>query len=489
MLTLNDRACKILAVFALSAFAGGAQAGERAVYDDAVRRIESHYLYLDDLDVSEALLDAAESAEDALPWLIVETDDAGVKLIHGEQGPIGRVAPVKGGLSGLPAALSALEDQLAVASAFTDDDGQPYGIPTSVDLPVELLRGASHALDRHSVVLSGERLERFDERITGKLQGIGARISRHNELLVVEQVFPSGPADVGGVLPGDRVVRIDGASTVGMSVSNTVDRIRGAEGTQVQIELEREVEGSSETVVLVLTRAEVRIPNVSWEVEPEGTGYIEITHFSEQTARLLRQALADFQVAGVRGIVIDLRDNSGGSMIQSCQATDLFVDSGPVLRTAGRDDKPVDRLIQHYRSESSEDEPQVPIVVLVGPGSASASEILAGALVLRDRAVLVGARTHGKGTVQKLYTLCRDEGESRARFKLTVARYLLPGDIPIETGVGLPADLEVDAVRFDQWQDRGQPALVWRVHRRGMQDYHFGEARRSHCKLLVHFLW
>ena len=469
-----------------------AQAGERVVYEDAVRRIDTHYLYIDDLDASEALAEAAEAAEAALPWLLADRDGDGVRLVHGELGPIGRVQPVQGGLTGLPAALEALEDQLVAAAALTHEDGEHYGVPDGVDLPVELLRGVSRALDRHSIILSGDRLERFDERITGKLQGIGARISRQDEQLVVEQVFPSGPADVGGVLPGDRVVRVDGASTVGMSVSTTVDRIRGAEGTQVQLELAREVDGQQETVVLVLTRAEVRIPNVMWEVEPQGTGYIEITHFSEQTARLLRQALADFQVAGVRGIVIDLRDNSGGSMIQSCQAADLFLDTGPVLRTAGRDDQPVDRLIQHYRSESSEDEPQVPIVVLVGPGSASASEILAGALVLRDRAVLVGARTHGKGTVQKLYTLRRDEGEARARFKLTVARYLLPDDIPIETAVGLPADLEVDSVRFDQWQvdlpeaDEASGAyLKWVEELPGWRDPGLAEARGDHARTVA----
>ena len=471
---------------------GVAAAAERVIYEDAIRRIDRQFLFIDTFEPGVALREAAEAAEGSVPWLLVEAQpDGSIRLLHGERGTVGSVAPVDDFLS-LTDALVSMEDQITAGGTLLDDDGEPYGIPESVDLPVELLRGVSRALDRHSVVLSGDRLDRFDERISGKLQGIGARISRSGDALVIEQVFMDGPADRGGVMAGDRVTRVDGVSTVGMSVSDTVDRIRGPEGSQVQLELSREQDGAWQTVVLVLTRDEVRIPNVKWEVEPEGTGYIEITHFSEQTTRLLRQALADFQVAGVRAILVDLRDNSGGSMIQSCQAADLFLDAGPVLRTAGRDGAPVARLVQKFESDHSESEPQVPVVVMVGPGSASASEILAGALMLRDRSVLVGERTHGKGTVQKLYTLRRDEDRARARFKLTVARYLLPGDVPIETKVGLRADLELDALTFDQWAVRipeadadAGPRLVWANERPGWRDPGMAEERGDHVRSIA----
>ncbi len=464
-------------------------AGEDVIYADAVRRIERHYLYIDRFDPWAAVVESAAAAEAVLPWLMVESDEAEIRLRHGELGLVGRIPRSEPGFAELPGLLSDLEDQLRAAGALARDGAQPYGIPDSVDLPVELLRGVARALDRHSVILSGDRLSRFDERISGKLQGIGARIRRKADHLIIEQVFLDGPADQGGVKSGDRVVRVDGFSTVGMSVADTVDRIRGPEGSQVQLELERPQDGEWRTIRLVLTRDEVRIPNVTWEVESEGTGYIEITHFSEQTTRLLRQALADFQVAGVRAILIDLRDNSGGSMIQSCQAADLFLEAGPVLRTAGRNGEPVARLVQKFDSETTEDEPQVPLVVLVGPGSASASEILAGVLVLRDRAVLVGERSHGKGTVQKLYTLRRGSENARARFKITVARYLLPDDIPIETGVGLQADMELDALTFDQWSvripepdDAGGPRLVWANERSGWRDPGVALQRGDHVR-------
>ncbi|MBO87685.1 MAG: hypothetical protein CL927_20230, partial [Deltaproteobacteria bacterium] len=465
------------------------QAGEVVLYEDAVHRIERHYLHIEDFDTWTAVVEAAEAAEAAIPWLMVESDASEIQLWHGELGEMGRISRSEAGPAMLPAVLARLEDLLRAAGEQVNSHGVPYGIPESVDLPVELLRGVARALDRHSVVLSGDRLSRFDERITGKLQGIGARVSRSADNLIIEQVFADGPADRGGVKNGDRVVRVDGVSTVGMSVTDTVDRIRGPEGSQVQLELQRLVGETWQDVVLVLTRDEVRIPNVMWEVEPQGTGYIEITHFSEQTTRLLRQALADFQVAGVRAVLIDLRDNSGGSMIQSCQAADLFLEAGPVLRTVGRHGEPVARLVQKFESETTEDEPQVPLVVLMGPRSASASEILAGALVLRERAVLVGERSHGKGTVQKLYTLRRDEETARARFKITVARYLLPDDVPIETGVGLPADLELDALTFDQWAVRlpeadgaGGPRLVWANEQSGWRDPGLAVQRGDHVR-------
>lgn len=469
-----------------------ATAGEQVVYQDAIRRIDRHYLYIDEFDTWTAVVEAAESAEAAIPWLMVDSDPQGIRLSHGELGELGRLERVEIGIDGLPDVLNRLEDQLRAASEQTDPDGNPHGLPDSVDLPVELLRGVARALDRHSVILSGDRLDRFDERISGKLQGIGARVARSADNLVIEQVFLDGPAERGGVKSGDRVVRVDGVSTVGMSVSDTVDRIRGPEGSQVQLELQRMVGDEWQSVVLVLTRDEVRIPNVMWEVEAQGTGYIKITHFSEQTTRLLRQALADFQVAGVRAILIDLRENSGGSMIQSCQAADLFLEAGPVLRTAGRDGEPVARLVQRFDSETTEDEPQVPLVVLVGPRSASASEILAGALVIRDRAVLVGERSHGKGTVQKLYTLRRGEGQARTRFKLTVARYLLPEDVPIETGVGLPADFELDPLTFDQWavtlpepDESGGPRLVWADEQSGWRDPGLAVQRGDHVRAMA----
>lgn len=484
--------CLLALGLASSVWGAPARGGERVLYDDTISRIQSRYLDPDSVSVRAALELAGEAAEDAVPWLIVEPDEDGITLVHGTAGVIGHVDAVSGGLEDLPDALELLEDTIVAASQGRWDDAPAPGLDDDLDLPVELLRGVARALDRHSVVLSGDRLDRFDERISGRLHGIGARISREGDRLIVRDVFAGGPAAEGGLQPGDRVIKVDGAATIGMTVSDTTARIRGPEGSQVLLDVERPLpDGTARAFQLFLTRAEVRIPNVTYEVDGD-IGSLRITHFSEQTVRLMREALADFQAAGVKGIVIDLRQNSGGSMLQACQAADLFLEDGPVLRTAGRGGAPVHRLIQSYEAERSDLEPQVPVVVLVGSRSASASEILAGALLLRDRAVLVGDRSHGKGTVQKLYTLRRRDGAPRTRLKLTVARYLLPDDTPIETGVGLAPDLEVDAVVFDDHgayiptADDDAPArVVWADERPGWRGTGLAEPRGDRTEQLA----
>jgi C-terminal peptidase prc len=306
---------------------------------------------------------------------------------------------------------------------------------------------------------------------------VGARIGLEAGKLVVRDAFPGGPADQGGLRGGDVILRVDGLSTLGMTVAQAVSRIRGPKGTQVALSIRRPgAPPQDEAFDLILTRDEVVIPNVRWEMRPSGVGLITLDHFSEQTAGLLQQALRDLESgpAPLRGVVLDLRGNSGGSMIQACRSVDLFVEDGVVLRTEGPDGSRVDNLLPEYRAHPGEDEPPVPVVVLVDRKSASASEILAGALNLLDRTILIGRETHGKGTVQKLYTVRSGGADRRARLKLTVARYLLPDDIPIEAGQGLAPDVRLSAARFTEdgvWlpvDDRPQPlSLLWVDERAG----------------------
>lgn len=456
---------------------GLAHAGSIEVYDRAVSLVRHRYLDIAELDAQAAFAAAAEAAEEEVPWLLVDADGGVATLRHGEHGTLAVVplvppgvadAPV--GIDALPGALERLEDEIESA---------PWAVPEGADLPVALLRGLSRSLDRHSVVLARDRLERFDERIKGKLSGIGARMSRVGDHLVIQDVFAGGPAALGGLVPGDRVLRVDGRSTVGLSTSAAIARIRGPVDTQLVIEVARDGAEGEEILELVLTRAEVVIPNVSWRRLPSGVGVIEIDHFSEQTASLMRQALAEFDAgtAPVPGIVLDLRGNSGGSMSQACRAADLFLEDGVVLRTAGRDGKRVDNLLREYRAHPEGVEPDAPVVVLMDDRSASASEILGGALSLLDRAVLLGERSHGKGTIQKLYTVRGGGDDERVRLKLTVARYLLPGDRPIETGSGLEPDLAVGRARFLRGgavlplaADLTEPNLVWVDERPGWRE-------------------
>ncbi len=459
---------------------GLAHAGSIEVYDRAVSLVRHRYLDVADLDAQTAFAEAAEAAEEEVPWLLVDAAGGVATLRHGEHGTVAVIplllpappdgAPPVTGLDALPGALERLEDAIAAS---------PWGVPDDADLPVALLRGLTRALDRHSVVLARDKLERFDERIKGKLSGIGARMSRMGDKLVIEEVFPGGPAAHAGLLPGDRVLRVDGRSMVGLSTADAIAQIRGPADTQLILEVGRDTDAGEELLELVLTRAEVVIPNVSWRRLPSGVGLIGIDHFSEQTATLMRQALADFEASGapLAGIVLDLRGNSGGSMSQACRAADLFLEDGVVLRTAGRDGKRVDNLLREYRAHPEGVEPAVPLVVLMDQHSASASEILGGALALLDRAAIVGERSHGKGTIQKLYTVRGGGDDERVRLKLTVARYLLPGDRPIDTGVGLVPDLAVGRARFlrggallPHLGIDGAPDVVWVDERPGWRE-------------------
>ena len=409
----------------------------------ATELVESRYLRIEDFDVATAWVEAAEAVEAAVPWLIVEADDhGGIVLRRGQEPPFAHLTLTGDDIAALEAALVSFQLSVEV---------HPQGIPEGVDLSVELLRGVARALDQHSVVLARKRLARFDERIKGKLSGIGARIGLVDGEPTIKETFFDGPAQAGGLRPGDVVLRIDGFSTVGMRISQVVGLIRGPVDTEVQLRIRREGAAGPQEMELSLTRAEVAIPNLSWHMRPSGVGVVAIEHFSEQSATLLHAALTELSASTdppLRGLAVDLRGNSGGSMTQACRVTDMFIEDGVVLQTGGRNGSPVRNHLREYRAHPEKVEPQVPIFVVMDRSSASASEIVAGAMIELDRGALVGTRSFGKGTVQKLYTLRSGDDQERVRFKLTVAEYLVAGTTPIVSGVGLAPDLLVEPAEF-----------------------------------------
>ncbi|MEL6348267.1 MAG: S41 family peptidase [Myxococcota bacterium] len=438
------------------------------MYDRAVDLINERYLKIDEFDAENSLLLAAEAVEDAIPWLVVEPAGEDISLRHGQRGEFALFEPALDESEDLVIELERLEQTIR---------SSPYPIPDDVDLGVELLRGVSRALDRHSVVMYRGRLQRFDERIKGRLTGVGSRIGMDDGILTVREIFPDGPAEKGGLKAGDAILRIDGFSTVGLSTNQSVERIRGPEGSTVVLSVLR----GEQEMDLTFTRAVVRIPNVTWHRQPSGVGIISIETFSEQTNRGLRQALSDFKEAGpLNGLIIDLRGNTGGSMIQACRSVDLFLTEGTVLRTEGRNGAEVRNLLRRFPARVDGDEPEVPMIILVDDRSASASEILAGALMLQDRAVLIGERTHGKGTVQMRHNLRPGDRETRVEMKMTVAEYKLTADrVSIQAGVGLEPDLWVLPAYFsrsgvwlpDALEDRrNNPGVIYVDERAGWRD-------------------
>ena len=464
-----------MSVFLLFLSMSVAQATGLQMYERAVGLIEDRYLRLGEFDAEVAFGLAGEQAEGSIPWLIVDVDGGAVTITdaaHGKTRTVNLVAPdTSPTIAALPDALERLENAILSMESPVGPD---------IDVAVTLLKGVANGLDRHSVVMAKGRLERFDTRIKGKLTGIGAKLGVGSGALQVEEVFDGTPAIRGGLMVDDIIERVDGVSTRGMSISQSVERIRGPKGTEVTLTIIRRVDdGTDEERDLVLVRDEVNIPNVSWKMGDDGVGVIEIDHFSEHTARLTRKALVAFRkgtASGVplQGIVLDLRNNTGGSMIQSAETADMFLSGGVIVETAGRDGKPVPNLLQTLSAHpkvGAAEEPQVPMVVLQNQRSASASEIVAGALVALNRATIIGRTSYGKGTVQKLYTL--RGGRERVRMKLTVAEYQLAGGIPVH-GEGIKPDLKMRHTVFNRsgaWvppiQDEGIPVVIGADERSG----------------------
>jgi len=426
-----------------------ATAGELALYERALQLVDTHYLDPEQLSRPDMLAEAGEQLEGKLEWLLVDAEPGVVALRDGDGGWSATVRLADA--ADLPAALSRLEDAVRAA-------GRP--IDAGVDLRVEILRGITRTLDRHSVVLHAEGLERFDERLSGTLSGVGATISVDDAGLFVREVVAEGPAGRAGLLAGDRLLSVGGVSTVGMVPADATTRIRGLAGSTVELVVRR----AEQELRLPIRREEITIKNVKASRGPHGVGVVTIDHFSEQTRVYLLEALGELGDQGLleNGLVIDLRGNTGGSLIQSAQAADTFVGAGLIVGTVGRNGAPVPSLVPRMEAHADSPAYTMPIAVLMDNSTASGSEILAGALGTLDRALLVGATSFGKGTVQKIYQI-----DPAIKLKLTVAEYLLEGGLRVADG-GLVPDVALEEVRVGEdsvWYP--SPTRERRRHRPG----------------------
>jgi carboxyl-terminal processing protease len=428
----------------------GAAAKPDPIYKRAVGLIENRYLAADDVEANDAFLAAAEELEGAIPWLIVNGDGLSVSLTDSRSGESVNVTfnaqEGTDDMAQLVQSMGALEAAVLAFGVEASED---------VDIAVELTQGLMRTLDRHSVVLAKRRLAKFNERIKGKLTGIGAKLRMEDGVLWADVVFAKTPAERGGLQVEDAIFRVDGVSTLGMSLRQAVERIRGPKGSNVVLSVIRRLaDGTDDKMDLRFRRDEVTIPNVNWSLSDDGVGIIRVENFSEHTSRLTGEALSSFAEAAAkglafRGVILDLRGNSGGSLIQSAETVDLFVSAGEVVRTEGRNGETVPNLVRSivaHEPNLAHEEPQVPMVVMQNHKSASASEIVAGSLAALGRAVVIGRTSFGKGTVQKMYTL--RGGKERVRLKLTVAEYKLEGG-QVVNGEGITPDLTMRRVVFN----------------------------------------
>ncbi len=298
------------------------------------------------------------------------------------------------------------------------------------------IRGVLGELDSHSRYLAPDDYEDIRISTSGNYSGVGLDVSFEAGKVIVVTPLDGTPAQRAGILPGDMLVSVDDILVDEKHVEATIGRIRGLPGTGVTVDVIRE--GENEPLRFALIRSEIRVKTVRSEYLGNGFGYIRLTGFSDSTADDLTDAAKDLQIQAeneLRGVVLDLRNNPGGVLDAAVDIADAFLERGLIVRGTGRIRE---ARFTHYATPGDVLS-GVELVVLINGGSASASEIVAGALQENDRARLVGATTFGKGSVQTIMPL----SEGRA-IKLTTSKYLTPSGRSIN-GTGIEPDIVVHA--------------------------------------------
>jgi carboxyl-terminal processing protease len=254
-------------------------------------------------------------------------------------------------------------------------------------------------------------------------------------VLTVVTPMEGTPAWKAGVKPGDKIVKIDGQSTKGMSIMDATAKIRGEEGTSIRLSVQRE--GLVKPLDFKIKRVSINVKSVTSELLDKKYGYIRLNHFQEKTSKETKAALKKLEKSGkIAGLILDLRNNPGGLLDEAVDTANLFIDNGVIVSTIGRNKD--DKEVRYAKSGIARTD--FPMVILVNGSSASAAEIVAGALKDHKRGLVLGTRTFGKGSVQTVIPLGDDAG-----LKLTIARYYTPSGISIQAK-GIEPDIEVDEI-------------------------------------------
>lgn len=301
----------------------------------------------------------------------------------------------------------------------------------SKDLIYGAIRGMLATLDPHSSFMPSDVFKEMQIETQGSFGGLGIEITVRDRYLTVVAPIDGTPADRAGIQAGDRIIQIDGEPTKDMTLVEAVRKLRGPKGSQVTITISR---GDHAPFEVSIVRDIIEVHSVRASDLEGGIGYIRVVSFQERTHRDLEGALEELQKKGMRALILDLRNNPGGLLSQAVQVADLFLEKGKlIVYTEGRGKNQNLRFLDEH-----DNPPSFPMVVIVNKGSASASEIVAGALQDHQRAVLLGTQTFGKGTVQTVIPL--DDGSG---LRLTTARYFTPSRRAID-GTGVAPDIVVE---------------------------------------------
>ncbi|MBE1237310.1 S41 family peptidase [Phaeovibrio sulfidiphilus] len=298
------------------------------------------------------------------------------------------------------------------------------------------LNGMLTSLDPHSAYLNAKNFEDMQIQTKGEFGGLGIEVTMEDGLVKVVSPIDDTPAARAKIQPNDLITHLDGVSVMGMGLTDAVEKMRGKPGTDIRLTIFRKSE--ERTFDVTLTRAVITIKSVRAHLEEGDIAYIRITTFSEKTGERVAKALKDLEKEArkpIRGIILDLRNNPGGLLDQAVSVSDLFLQGGEIVSTRSRD--PNDT--QRFDARPGDVAAGIPMVVLVNGGSASASEIVAGALQDHKRATLVGMQTFGKGSVQTVMPL-----PGHGAMRITTARYYTPSGRSIQA-VGITPDILLDA--------------------------------------------
>ena len=307
------------------------------------------------------------------------------------------------------------------------------------DLVEAAINGMLTSLDPHSAYLPDDNFQKMQVQTRGKFGGLGIEVTMENGFVKVVSPIDDTPADKAGILPEDLIISVDGESIVGLTLNDAVEKLRGPIGSNVKISVQR---AQDEPFEVNIIRDEIKIRSVRSRLY-ETIGYIRITTFSEQTSPGLQKAMDDLQAEtaeGLTGLVLDLRNNPGGLLSEAIRVSDAFLEKGEIVSTRGRGKND----IQHAYARPGDISDGLPLVVLINSGSASASEIVAGALKDHRRAVVMGTRSFGKGSVQTITPM-----PGHGAMRLTTALYFTPSGVSIQAK-GISPDIEVALARIEK---------------------------------------
>ena len=301
------------------------------------------------------------------------------------------------------------------------------------------IRGMLSGLDPHSDYLDPDSFDTLQSHTTGEFGGLGIEVGMENGFIKVVAPIDDTPAQKAGIQPGDLIIQIDKQPIKGLSLQEAVALMRGPKGSSVRLHILRE--GVKAPIELDLKRDIITVASVRGEMLQPGYGYLRISQFQSRTGEDLRKELKKLKASrsGLQGLVLDLRNNPGGLLQASVQVVDTFIDEGLIVYTEGR----LPNAFSRYMASQSSPADTTPLVVLINGGSASASEIVAGALQDHRRAIILGTQSFGKGSVQTVIPLSEESA-----IKLTTARYYTPGGRSIQAQ-GIIPDIVVDRARIE----------------------------------------